>query len=129
MTEGITELLTGWILKARFADCYGTWQHLDDCCFLTPYERYVKPWFYLCSHVITIDQLLTLYLDNSLRSPIAALVKLLRQAGLSDFKNIFRVPYAASFEMFLDELHDALGQDFADFQGSPITNFDLSECR
>jgi len=128
VTEGTTELLTGWILRGRFDDCYSTWQQLDSCCFLTNYERYVKAWFYLCTRVITISDLSSLYLDNSLRSPFLELIKLLRGAGLRGFKNVFRDLDSVDFEMFLDEVGKAVGEDFAVFQASPPSKLDLDMC-
>ena len=64
VTEGLTELLTGYVIKSVFRKCYGYWRSIRPC-FLVTYLDFVKIWFYLGTK-IRFRKIVSVYLDANL---------------------------------------------------------------
>jgi hypothetical protein len=128
VVEGITELLTGWTLKHEFGSCYVKWHDLGQACFLGPYLKYVKLWLYVCTNKIGVSKIMNLYLDKEICDPFAALAQLLRNEELQGCGNALSDKNSADAGVFVDELYEAFGSDFAQFYGANIKTLDLEKC-
>jgi len=117
--EGITELLTGWILQSEFKECFSSWTTIEIC-FLKIYLRWVKIWNYF-SWKIGIKKIIDIYFDYSLTDPLEALVELAINKGYK-IKNVFS-PYDPNTDLeskFTDELSEVFGTDFDEYLASDI---------
>lgn len=117
--EGITELLTGWLLQSKFKKCFSVWSKIETC-FLKSYMRWVKLWNYF-SWKVGIQGIINIYFDHNLADPLQSLVKLAVQKGYS-IQNIFS-PYEqfANLESkFTNELSRSFGADFNEYMSSAI---------
>ena len=119
VSDGITELLVGLVLKRKMSTCYEKWQIVDSC-FLSPYAKFVKPWYYLTLKV-DFRPIISLYFDVGEQNPLERLGKLLRDLLSGKFENIF-LNYDPDekglFNRFKDQLGRAFPIDFASFQDS-----------
>lgn len=128
VTEGLTELLTGYVIKSSFRKCYGYWRSIGPC-FLVAYLDFVKIWFYL-GKKIRFRKIVSVYLDADLRRPFYAIVDVLRSEGVN-IRNVFH-PYARYLDIesrFKDELSKVFGSDFAEYMDTRVTEIDLSRLR
>jgi hypothetical protein len=117
--EGITELLTGWLLHVEFPNCFSVWSKLETC-FLKSYERWVKMWNYF-SWKIGIQGMVDIYFDCNLTDPLQTLVELAVGKNY-DIQNVF-----SSYEAYTDlesrcvnELSRSFGTDFDEYMSSDI---------
>jgi len=117
--EGLTELITGWILQLKLNECFGSWSAMKTC-FLRSYAKWAKMWNYF-SWKMGIEEVIGIYLNCSLTDPFQALVSLGNAKGYT-IKNVFR-PYdsAANLESaFRNELSNAFGSDFDEYMHGQI---------
>lgn len=119
VSDGLTEFLVGLVLKRKISSCYKKWQIVNDC-FLSPYEKWVKPWYYLTSKA-DFKPIISLYFDVKEQNPLEKLGKVLQELISGEFENIF-LNYNPTermlFDRFKDQLGKVYGKDFADFQDS-----------
>jgi hypothetical protein len=130
VSEGITELFVGIVLRKKLLNCYNKWKKADFC-FLKPYEKYVKPWYYL-TYKSSFDQIVDLYFNVNEKAPLAELGRLLYQSHDSEFKNLFgkyQTNRFALFSSFLDAMGSAFPNDFAEFQGTRLSNIKFEHTR
>ena len=117
--EGITELLTGWILKLEYNECFSEWSRIETC-FLKTYERWIKMWNYF-SWRIGIQGILDIYFDCNLTDPLISIIELAVEKGF-EIQNIFSPyePYANLESRFTNELSRVFGSDFDEYMSSDI---------
>ena len=119
VSDGLTELLVGLVLKKKIPPCYKKWQ-IANSCFLLPYAKFVRPWYYLTLRV-DFKPIISLYFDVGEKTPLEKLGELLRDLLDSKFENVF-LNYDPNekgfFDRFKDQLGRVLGEDFASFLGS-----------
>jgi len=117
--EGITELLTGWILKSKYNECFSEWSSIETC-FLKTYGRWIKMWNYF-SWRIGIQRLLEIYLDCSLVDPLKSIIELADKKGFQ-IQNTFSPyePYADLESRFTNELSGVFGSDFDEYMSSDV---------
>ena len=86
LREGITETLTGYILRKKYADCYEAWRtdRFEECS-VSGRSR-VKLWCSLCQH-IRINKLAEFYLSeqNNLSDPWNQFVRSVIDMGYEEF--------------------------------------------
>jgi hypothetical protein len=128
IVEGITELLTGWILMHEYPLCYKNWREIERSCFLKPYLPYVKLWLYLCTHRLAVPKIMGLYLDNTAPDPFQTLADLLCAEGLQGCGSVISNRNQVDIDQFGDELYEAFGSDFAEFRAANIRILDLDKC-
>jgi hypothetical protein len=98
-----------------------------DSCFLEPYLRFVKPWYYLTFH-IDFSSIISFYFDMKQNEPYENLGILLESELHSGIGKLFsnHDPDDFSlFDRFTDELGTIFPTDFAEFQSSPLIEIDL----
>jgi hypothetical protein len=126
VSEGLTELLVGIVLKRKIPVCYEKWRIVNSC-FLSPYEKFVKPWYYIMCKS-DLAPIISLYFNVEEQNQLEKLGKLLQQLISSQFENVF-LNYDPTerklFDRFLDQLGKIFPTDFAEFQGSPLTKIKL----
>lgn len=118
--EGITELLTGWILRSHFKECFESWSKTTTC-FLKLYERWVKIWNYFSSKV-GIEKIADIYFDTHHKEPLKNILQLAIKKGYN-MKNVF-TPYNPNINLesrFTNELSNAFGTDFDEYLASDLT--------
>jgi hypothetical protein len=126
ISEGLTELLVGLVLKKTVPCCYEKWRTMDSC-FLNPYEKFVKPWYYLASKA-DFAPIISLYFDVTEKRPIEKLGKLLEKAHDSKLEELllnYDPHNMTLFQNFTDRLGTIYSPDFAEFQGTSLTRIDL----
>jgi len=118
--EGITELLTGWLLQDAFKECFSVWSKIETC-FLKSYQRWVKMWNYF-SWRIGIQRIINIYFDCNLTDPLQGLVQLAVDKGYN-IQNVFSPyePYVNLESRFTNELSTSFGADFDEYMSSDIT--------
>lgn len=123
ISEGLTELLVGMVLRKKLPNCFNKWKTASSC-FLEPYEKYVKPWYYL-TYKKNFERIVNLYFNIDVKAPFDELCRLLFKIHDSDFKNLFnnyQTCNYAFFSSFLDSMGSAFPTDFAEFQGTRLFN-------
>lgn len=124
--EGLTELLTGKVLKSKLTKCYEEWCILGQC-FCNSYIDYLKPWYFLDSKR-DISPVISLFFDIGERNPFQKLDEILEELLGDSYTSIFSFsqPYEAYLanERFADTLSDIF-DDFTDFYQSPLTQIML----
>ncbi|MCX6821465.1 MAG: hypothetical protein NTW30_01670 [Candidatus Aenigmarchaeota archaeon] len=117
--DGLTELLVGLVLRRKILRCYNIWQIVNSC-FLSPYAKFVRPWYYLTLKV-DFKPIMSLYFDVKEDYPLEKLGKLLQDLLGKEFENIF-LDYDPKERGLFDRFKDQLGRifpiDFASFQDS-----------
>ena len=117
--DGLTELLVGLVLRRKIPCCYSMWQFVNSC-FLSPYEKYVRTWYYLTLKV-DFKRIMSLYFNMKEDYPIQKLGELLQDLLDKEFENIF-LGYDPKkrglFDRFKDQLGKNFPMDFASFQNS-----------
>lgn len=86
--EGLTELLTGYIIFRELSDCYEKcFRPVGNLCQIT-YDPYVKLWVAFCNFV-SIRTLIPIYFptENSLDQEISEWVERVNQLGFPNFTN------------------------------------------
>lgn len=84
--EGLTELLTGYIVFREKQDCYtNCFRPMGQLCEIS-YPKYVPPWVAFCNF-ISIRNLIPIYFptDRTLEEEINELVKIVHKQGFTDF--------------------------------------------
>ena len=71
VSEGLTELLVGLILKRNISPCYEKWQIVNSC-FLSPYAKFVKPWLFL-TYKVDLEPIISLYFNAREQNPLEQL--------------------------------------------------------
>jgi len=126
VSDGLTELILGLVLKRSIPPCYEKWQIVNSC-FLSPYEKFVKPWYYL-TFKVDFKPIVLLYFDVKERNPLEKLGELLQELLGSEFKNIF-LKYNPDERGLFDRFKDQLGRifpvDFASFRLAATSLIDL----
>jgi hypothetical protein len=126
ISEGLTELLVGIVLKKMAPKCYEKWKTVASC-FLCAYEKFVKPWYYIASKA-DLTPIISMYFDVTEEKPIEKLGTLLQRSHDSKFEELFLSydPHNMRlFPDFIDQLGAIYSPDFAEFQGTSLMEIDL----
>ena len=86
--EGLTELLTGYILFKEFSECYNNcFRSIGHLCEIT-YTPYVKLWVGFCNF-ISLKNLISIYFptEKTLENEVENLVKKVNALGFKKFGN------------------------------------------
>lgn len=129
VSEGLTELLTGLMLKQICSKCFSRWSEVNFCLH-KPYLPDMLIWKYI-GESIGLSEIVDLFFDVKEAEPYERIIQVMRKKLSTEFRDVFQ-PYKPSRNIrirFLEELTLFLGESFDEYVRSRPDVIDLSRLR